>query len=155
MQKIENAPQRAHEIFDEIEKINTINLKTVSLLYELLDVLTPLMQTSKKSKAEKTVEEAEEFMSKNVDFSMDDVAKHCGVSQSILYSVFKKVRGETPVSIKNKILTERAIELLSSTDLTIEVISDKLGFSSATYFRKIFTQTTGKRPKDYRNYNGV
>ena len=53
MQIIHNPPQHAHEIFDEIEKIGVINLKTVSLLYELLDLLVPLMQTTKKNKAEK------------------------------------------------------------------------------------------------------
>ncbi|MBO5223919.1 MAG: AraC family transcriptional regulator [Clostridia bacterium] len=154
IQVIKNPPQTAHKIFDEIASLNTVNLHSVSLLYQLLDILLPLMQTTPKSKAEIIVESAEKFMSDNLNFSIPDVAKYCSVSESVLYSVFKKVKGETPVDVKHKILVDKAINILSSTDYTIEYISQELGFSSATYFRKIFTEVTGKRPKDYRTYHG-
>jgi AraC-like DNA-binding protein len=154
MQVIKNPPQKANEIFDEISATNTVDLRSVSLLYSLLDTLLPYMQTESKSKAEIIVESAETFMTNNKNFSMSDVAKHCSISESVLYSVFKKVKGETPVTIKHKILIDKAITILSSTDYTIEYISQELGLSSATNFRKIFTEVTGKRPKDYRTYHG-
>jgi len=154
MQVIKNPPQKAHEIFDEISTNNTVNLHSVSLLYSLLDILFPYMQTEPKSKAEIIVESAETFMTNNKNFSMADVAKNCAISESVLYSAFKKVKGATPVDVKHKILVNKAINILSTTDYTIEYISQELGFSSATYFRKIFTEVTGKRPKDYRTYHG-
>lgn len=154
MQKIENPPKRVFELFDAIEKNKPADLKSVSILYELMNELFPFMQTTQKTKAEIVVDNAENFMNDNLNFSMADVARHCSVSESVLYSVFKKVRGETPVSVKHKILVEKAINILSSSDYTVEYISQELGFSSATYFRKIFTEVTGKRPKDYRTYHG-
>jgi len=50
--------------------------------------------------------------------------------------------------IYNKIVNAK--KLLISTNLSIEVIAWKVGFSSTSYFVKMFHRETGKTPKQYR-----
>lgn len=47
-------------------------------------------------------------------------------------------------------MVQNALDLLAHTDLTIEEISSKVGFSSSNYFRKVFFDITGKTPKEVR-----
>ena len=89
-------------------------------------------------------------MRQNTSYNITDVAAACGVSEAGLYLKFKKHLGKTPVAVRQEILIENAKELLSNTDMAIEQISDKLGFSSSSYFRKNFYQQTKTTPTKYR-----
>ena len=72
------------------------------------------------------------------------------MSESGLYAFFRNYAGSTPINLKNKIKTENAVALLESTDLSVEEISQRTGFCSAEYFRKITKQKTGKTPTEIR-----
>ena len=78
------------------------------------------------------------------------VAAACAVSQSGLYSACRQNGYKTPNAERQKILIEKAKNLLISTDEPIENISSVLGFSSSSYFRKIFVKVTGKSPRQIR-----
>ena len=93
---------------------------------------------------------AESFMRSQQDFLIPDVARHCGVSESGLYAIFRAEKGCTPLAAKHRIQVEKARNLLITTDMSVENISDALGFSSTPYFRKVFEKETGKRPRDVR-----
>ena len=45
----------------------------------------------------------------------------------------------------------RALELMKDPTARISDIGYRLGFSSSSYFTKIFRETFGMSPKDYRN----
>ena len=68
------------------------------------------------------------------------------MSESSLYAFFRSYANTTPVQVKNAMLVERAVTLLGSTDLPIEVISDRVGFQSVAYFRRLLRAHTGKTP---------
>ena len=68
----------------------------------------------------------------------------------LVYGVFKKACNTTPIEKKQEIFCERAAELLITTDLSVEQISEMLNFSSSSYFRKIFKKHTGKTPLQIR-----
>jgi len=84
---------------------------------------------------------------------IDQVARQVGISQSTLYSAFKKQLGITPNTMRQKILCEKARELLTTTSLSVEEVSSQLGFSSSSYFRKILQKHTGKTPLAIRKEN--
>ena len=52
--------------------------------------------------------------------------------------------------MKHRLQTEKAVTLLTATDLSVEEISSQLGFSSAAYFRRVLRQITGKTPREIR-----
>ena len=58
--------------------------------------------------------------------------------------------GETYLAIKNQVKRDAAIELLAYTDLSIEEVSYRLGFSETSPFTRTFKEWTGVPPSAYR-----
>jgi AraC-like DNA-binding protein len=56
-------------------------------------------------------------------------------------------------TVHDRIRKERAIELLATTDYSIDEISGQLGFSAASGFSRAFKDWTGLPPSSYRNEN--
>jgi AraC-like DNA-binding protein len=148
LQKIDCSPS-AKEILLELSREMAVNCSTVGKLYLFLgEVVSGMEQKSKRYND--IAEIALEYMHTHTDFLISDVAQHCKVSESTLYSVFKKAYQATPVEKKQEIFCVRATELLTTTDLPVEEISEMLNFSSSSYFRKIFKKHTGKTPLQVR-----
>ena len=89
-------------------------------------------------------------MSEHTDAKISDVARHCSISQSGIYLLFKQNLNRTPNEVRLEIICDKAVELLSTTSLSVQEISDRLGFSSTSYFRKTLKAYTGKAPLEIR-----
>ena len=84
------------------------------------------------------------------DLSLNNLASIFGVNSSYLSSLFKKETGVTLTEYVNKKRVERAKELLLSTNLQIQNISQRCGILDVNYFTKTFKKHTGLTPKKYR-----
>lgn len=118
--------------------------------YELLSKLLPEMTYITRNNREEFLVKAEQYLRENPHIRMSELAKICGISESGLYTVFKRLSDCTPNEMRQRMLLERAVELLEQTDLSVEQISDILQFSSSSYFRKILRQHTGLSPSQIR-----
>ncbi len=81
------------------------------------------------------------------------MAELCHLSPSYFSRLFTHEMG---VNFSQYIASKKvawARELLEQTDDSIETISEKLGFSSAAYFIKVFKKYEGITPLLYRKYN--
>ena len=137
LQKVE-FDGRATELLNAVTEQMKVTPFTVGRLYEVL-----------------ITENAVKFMREYPFASMSDVAAVCHVSESWLYTVFKESLHISPNEMRQKILCEKAEELLLSTGLSVEEISNELQFSSSSYFRKILKKHLGKTPSEIRRTNGV
>lgn len=117
------------------------------LFASLKSRMTPEKTRSKRSEL---VMQALDVMKKHPEYDVPTLAKQVCVSESGLYGMFRKELGETPITVKNKILAERAEFLLQTTDMSVEEVSERLGFSSSGYFRKVIRSVTGKSPRELR-----
>lgn len=148
LQKIDCSPA-ARALLLEIGNELIVNCTTVGKLYLFLGEVLDHME--QKARHHNDIAEiALDYMNNHTDFLISDVANHCKVSESTLYGIFKKAYGTTPIEKKQEIFCERAAELLITTDFSVEEISAMLGFSSSSYFRKIFKKHTGKTPIQIR-----
>ena len=90
----------------------------------------------------------------NRDISLEVVADHVGLNPSYLSRAFSKEIGRPFVEY----LTERRLEesqrLLRNPELTIDQISDRVGFSSAGYFSTVFRKRFGQTPSEVRRRKG-
>ena len=145
---------RATELLNAVTEQMRVTPYTVGKLYELLDIILPKMQRQVGSQ-DLITENAVKFMHENPFASMSEVAAACHISESWLYTVFKESLRLSPNEMRQKILCEKAEELLLSTGLSIEEISNRLQFSSSSYFRKILKKHLGKTPSEIRRTNGV
>lgn len=88
---------------------------------------------------------------KKINYSM--IAKFMNFSPDYLSRIFKERFGYSIVDYINRYKVEQAMNLLSSSDLTIQTIALELGFNEPNYFSKIFKQIIGVTPSDFRSQN--
>ena len=118
--------------------------------YSILAAIVPYMQYHTSNIGALIVEKAKDYMMENVHQSIAQIAKHCGVSEAVLYKYFQQVREITPNTLRQQILCEKAVSMLTNTDCSVQQISDTLHFSSTSYFRKILYKHTGMTPRQIR-----
>lgn len=99
-----------------------------------------------------TVKEALDFIFSGEHFypTLQETAAHCHVSSGYLSRLFSKEVGEGYAAFLTRIRTDRARELLRTSNLSINEISDLLGYEDTGYFIKIFKKQTGVTPASYR-----
>ena len=148
--QIISAPEEIKERINDKDLISEINSKSIGKFYTLLSDILEYMTKEEVSKEERIVSDATEYMWAHPEDNADKVARYVNISETALYLAFKKVRGTTPNFEKQKILSKKAQLLLITTDKSIQEISDQLGFSSTSYFRKILHKTLNMTPSEIR-----
>lgn len=87
------------------------------------------------------------------DFSVAVLAEITGISQQYLCRIFKQTMNIRP----NEYITCRRLQeakrLLTETDIPIQEICGKSGFSDAGYFSTVFRKYEGASPMEYRQKN--
>ena len=86
--------------------------------------------------------------------SVAELADMCHMSQSFFRKRFSELMGMPPKEYCLKLRLERARILLESGDFTVSEVSGLLGFSSPSYFSRIFKQKTGFSPVDFIKSKG-
>ncbi len=81
---------------------------------------------------------------------IETLADMITVSPDYFTKMFKESIGKTPIDYINGVRVNRALALLSETDISVNDISDSLGFSNPNYFHKIFKQYIDTSPLAYR-----
>jgi len=82
--------------------------------------------------------------------SIRSIAEDIGMSPRNFTRRFKAATGDNPTAYLQRVRIEVARELLRTTALTIAEISEKTGFSDASYFSRTFNRYAGKKPNQYR-----
>ena len=88
------------------------------------------------------------------DWQLEELTQTAHMSRSNLMRVFRKATGQTPIEYLLRIRTQRAMELLRNSDLTITEIALEVGFNDSNYFSRQFRKITGESPRDFRKSIG-
>lgn len=96
---------------------------------------------------------AKEYMVAHLayDFTLEDVARHCGMSRATFARAFRKRLGMTPFEWVRGQRVERAKLLLLGRDLTLAEISAECGFADQSHFTRVFTRLVGIGPRAWRD----
>ena len=98
------------------------------------------------------MERAKRFIEQN--FQDETAIRHhlrtAGMSESWFRRLFREKYGIAPMSLRQRLLHERAQRLLQNTNLTIKEISFQLGYDSQNYFSRAFKKSEGVSPQHYR-----
>lgn len=156
LQKIsgcENLKEGFEFAYDNFSAANQ-QFKILSIFYDILNEISPKIKiySEKPISISASVQKAIDYIVFNYtnEIQISTLAKIANLSPSRFFAVFKKETGSTPIEYKNRILIRNAEKMLLTTDLSIEEISEKLGFNSSSYFRRTFKSFTGKSPRDYK-----
>ena len=149
MQTIETS-EKEREILDALSRDIRVSPTTVGLLYLFVGRSLKNMRHDTADSRAAAWESAVKYVSEHPNFRVCELAAHCHMSESGVFAFFKQYGGVTPVELKNQILVKKAVELLLTTDLSIEEICSRTGFCNAAYFRKQLRRVTGKTPREIR-----
>ena len=85
------------------------------------------------------------------DLSLDDLSSQFHKTPEYLCTLFKSVTGETIMHYLRRIRIHHAkVLLMEEPDAGIREIASRCGFSSVSYFGRVFRETTGFTPQGYR-----
>jgi len=95
------------------------------------------------------VKHACELLQKNERLTVEQIAKKCAVSPSLLRQIFIERLGVSPIRYRMDMKMRQAMYLIEATDMTVYEIAEHLSFFDAAYFCKVFRAHTGMTPKQY------
>ena len=146
-----NCPKETVEKIRAIPCLGSrITCEALGYFYKAMAEVIPLMTYTPESRAQQLSYEIKRQIRLNPHASLAQIAKNCNISEALLYESFKKATNKTPNQYRQTVLCDMAVELLLNTNLSVEEISEKLHFSSSSYFRKILKNHTKKAPREIR-----
>ncbi len=91
-------------------------------------------------------------MEQNYDvwYKNEELAAMCGISKYHFIHLFSEYKGCSPSRYKSELLMQKAGELVGISDLSMNEISEMLGFEDPLYFSKKFKTHFGMSPSAYR-----
>ena len=84
-----------------------------------------------------------------------EAAKACGISHEYMCRLFAKYDKASPHTYFVRLRMNYAAHLLSTSDATLGVMAEQLGFSDAYAFSKSFKRMMGVAPGTYRRASGL
>lgn len=131
------------------------DFKLESLLYTFFSVLAKTAVVPKQKYRElenQYIRRAVEFVQNNYPrkIKISDVADYVGITRSYLYTIFMKSFGVSPQEYLSNYRITRASELLTITDLTIEMVAASCGYDDPLVFSKAFKKIKGLPPTKFR-----
>jgi len=154
LQKIMCDSKMKEKIQNILPKNHTANCETLSRFYSVMARLLCTMEKAPKSRVDCLCDKVKRSIKEDPTASLREIAQKCMISEPYMYASFKKATGKTPNEYRQKVLCERAVELLITTDKTVEEIAFLTSFSSSSYMRKIIKKFTDSTPAQIRQKNG-
>lgn len=142
---------KMNKYYAEISSFDTDKIQSISNIAEML-VKHILLENMLKPNFDENIQRALNYISENLDkdLTIQNISKNTNISKSVLYRRFHSCFNCTVSQYVSTKRIEKAIDLLSNSDLSIEEISQQIGFSSGSYFSKIFKREKGLSPLKYK-----
>jgi AraC-like DNA-binding protein len=83
-------------------------------------------------------------------WTLDALASHAGLSRTSLAERFRKTMGNTPLNYLRTVRMQKAMEVLGSSERSLEQIAQEVGYQDAFSFSKVFKRTVGVAPRAFR-----
>ena len=82
--------------------------------------------------------------------SLEDIAYRSFLSKSYFSLLFKEVTGMNFSTYCQKVRIEKACQMLSETNDTVQSVAEKVGFTDMKFFYNVFKRITGEIPGEYQ-----
>jgi len=128
------------------------DLRTTALLVEVLGHARTDRRADTEARGTDIARQARPYSRRHFDTlaSMEEVARHLGISYDHLRHVFRKTFGMSLVNWLATVRIERARELLASSPLPLKAVAGLCGFANERYFCTCFRKATGISPGAFR-----
>lgn len=160
-------------ISDNIEVFHIVPNKSISMLFQqiitydthytfqpiamkkivLLEIICTLASNTIRKNFPKIIIDSLSYLSEHIEEnpSIRQLASHANVSEVYFRKQFKRNLGITPVEYRNLLRLDKARSFLEYGEISVQEISDILGYSTVSHFIKEFRNHYGTSPLQYRN----
>ena len=143
--------REAFEILDKKSKDG--NTRIAECKIHLLSILNALDEKYSKNKHSSFLEEGVRYLRAHYteNPSVAFLAKLCHVSEVYFRKLFKEEFSLTPLEYKNALRLKKAKQYLKFSDLSVQEISESLGYATVSHFIKQFKAAFSISPLQYKN----
>ncbi|MBQ8885126.1 MAG: helix-turn-helix transcriptional regulator [Clostridia bacterium] len=143
-------------VLDKIAKIYALserNAPPEMLSQKVYELAIEYFSVLKKQNGPFALKKAKEYIEKNYnrDISVENIASFSGISQSLLFKLFREKEKSTPTEYLRAVRIAKASQLLIEGKCKIYETASACGFSDVAYFCKVFKAETGITPNAYKN----
>jgi AraC family transcriptional regulator of arabinose operon len=145
------------KILDTNELTFANEIRRVGYLYEVISSLIEAQSAYKRElniydySSDTYVAYALQYIKLNYSkIKVNDIAQYIGISRSYLTAIFKKQLNISPQEYLVSFRLKRSAELLKTSNASIKEIADMIGYDNPLTFSKMFKQTYGISPREYR-----
>lgn len=146
----------AHRLYGD-RKFDLLREKSLKSLPDMKNYLQYIVETAAEymnfiEQSQTVVDKIKNYLEQHYDedISRMELAKTAYLNSDYLARLFKKETGKSLNTYLLEKRIERAKEMLSTSDVSINAISIQVGYDNFSYFSRLFKEKTGYSPKDYR-----
>ena len=153
MPLVKNASKQVKNIFERAEKLKpNESFSDQLLLDQLAKELLIRLSGVNSQRYSSRLTEILKYIEQNYahDLSLSAIAKEFSLSDSYVARIFKRELDCKPSEYVNNIRVSVAETLLSTTNMSVGEISERVGYSDVYYFSKIFKKIVGIPPSRVR-----
>ena len=118
------------------------------ILFHVAETLSKPLAAPQPQMVDEAVKFLESHYSRKI--TLDALVLHMGYGRTQLFHLFKQHTGLPPNEYLVRFRIKKAKEMLVHTSKPLSVISKASGFSSTTYFRRVFLKYEGRKPESFR-----
>ena len=83
------------------------------------------------------------------EFDVEKICRTMGISRTVLYDKVTAITGKSVGEFIRKMRLETAAKILVTENLPVNLVMDRVGIQSPSYFSKAFKKEFGKTPSQY------
>lgn len=130
-------------------------LRNLFITNKLVEIMLVLMRYKKEpEKKEASIDASEIFLylysHLNERVTLEELSHKFYMSESVIGAYIKRTTGLSFFDLMNEMRIGRTMNYLLYTDLTLEELSEILGFVDSAHISKVFKARTGMKASDYR-----
>lgn len=148
--------ENSFAIKDAFEKLKLLSLDASTLPTQnksaLFDILNIIGNENLKGKNDSLIYEGIKYLHSHYfeSPSVSYLAKLCHISEEYFRRIFKAKTGLSPIEYKNRLRLNKAKEYLKFSDLSVQEISDNLGYLTVSHFIKQFKASFNCSPLKFK-----
>jgi len=145
----EHVPDWTMRTGETLETLAEVN----GIMYALFDEIKEKLAEKKSLRHDDLIKRINDVIAKNYsnpNLSLNWIADELDLSPSYIGRIYKQITLKPLVEAINDVRMERSVELLQKTHDSIAEVAERVGFTNASYFYRMFKRHFGLTPTDFR-----